>query len=207
MDRLSRAERRYGQLLRLYPATYRERFGAEMRQTFRDLYREQQYPAPGFWARLAADAIWGAAAENLALTRSGEMKLFWSHSADQRMLAWGVGLMAPAGLFFVAAVSGVLRHAQLPLLKPSLPVLPVLIAVLPLVALAINAAALARQTARHKDRVLSEEFVTKYFWTLALMVLAAGWLVLLLGHDTIGCAVHNLPALNWAGFQHCAATH
>ncbi|HEY2003709.1 MAG TPA: hypothetical protein VGH44_01175 [Candidatus Saccharimonadia bacterium] len=207
MSRQSRAERWYGHLLRLYPADYRERFGVEMQQTFRDLYREQRHPAAGFWARLAADAVRGAASENLALMRSGEMKLYWSNSADQRVLAWGIGLMAPAGLFFMAAAAGVLRRVQLPVLRPSLPVLQILIVVLPLVALAINAVALARQITKRRDRGLSEKFVTKYFWTLALMIVAGGWLVLLFGHDTIGCALQNLPMLNWAGFQHCSATH
>ena len=207
MDRLTRAERRYARLLRLYPGAYRERFGPEMRQTFRDLYRERGSQPGRFWAGLLADAVRGAAAEHAALIRSGNMKLYFSNSADQRVLAWGVGLMAPAGLFFLAAVLGLLRQSRLPLLPASLPVLPILVALLPAIAIAINLLALAGQIGKRKERVFSRKFAVRYFWTLALVAVSAGWLVFLFGHDTLGCAVNYLPLLRWNDFQHCAATH
>lgn len=207
MGRLSRAERWYGRLLRLYPGAYRERFEGEMRQVFRDLYREQGHPAAGFWARLTADLVVGAAAEHIAIMRSGNMKLYLSNSADQRMLYWGVGLMTPAGLFFLAAASGLLHQAQLPHLHTHFPVMPLLIAFLPMLAIVINVAALAMRAAERKVPVFSYKFAGQNFWTLALIVVALGWLALLFGHDTVGCAVQNLPHLDWAGFRHCAATH
>lgn len=207
MGRLSRAERWYGRLLRLYPAVYRERFGDEMEQVFRDLYREQPRPAAGFWLRMSADAVAGAATEHVGLIRSGNMKLYLSNSADQRVLYWGVGLMAPAGLFFLAAVLGLLRAANLPAPPAALPILPFLVAVLPVAALAINVLALAKSIAQHKEPLFSLRFARRYFWTLALIAVAALWLVFLFGHDTIGCALHYLPLLRWSDFQYCAATH
>ena len=135
------------------------------------------------------------------------MKFYLSHSADERVLAWGIGLMTPAALFFLAAVSGLARNAQLPVLPANLPILPFLIAILPVVAIAINVAALARRAAKREVPVLSLEFGWINFWTLALIVAGLGWLALLFGHDTVGCAVQNLPHLDWAGFQHCNATH
>jgi hypothetical protein len=135
------------------------------------------------------------------------MKQYFANSAGGRTLAWGVGLMAPAGLFFLVGVLGILHTAQLVKLPLVLPTLPILIAVLPVVAIIINVGALIH--AGHRDRlpVLSISFAHRYFWTLATIAVALGWLGLLFGHDTVGCAVHYLPMLQWQTFQHCAATH
>lgn len=207
MGRLSRAERWYGRLLHLYPKAYRERFGEEMRQVFCDLYRDQHQASAGWWWRLTTDAVFGAAREHVALMRSQDMKLYLSHSADQRVLVWGVGMMVPAGLFFVAAALGWLRSANLPLLHWPVPVITFLIAFLPVVAMVINMVALAKQAATRRVPMLSGQFVSRYFWTLALIVAAAGWLAFLFGHDTIGCAVQSLPRLDWAGYRQCLAVH
>ena len=207
MGRLTSPERWYGRLLALYPAGYRQRFEAEMRQTFRDLYRERPAHPTRFWLGLTTDLLTSAAGEHLSLIRSTNMKLHLSNSASQRTLVWGVGLMAPAGLFFVLAVAGVFRHANPPQLPASFPLLPVLIALLPAVALAINLLALAG-TASHRDVPLfSLRFIRRYFWTLALIAASALWLIFLFGHDTVGCATQFLPHLQWTQFRHCSAAH
>ena len=207
MGRLTAAERWYGRLLALYPAGYRQRFEAELRQTFRDLYRERPTHPARFWLGLTTDLVTSAAGEHLALIRITNMKLHLSNSASQRTLVWGVGLMAPAGLFFVLAVLGVFRRANPPQLPASLPLLPILVALLPAVALAINLLALTGKASRRDVPVFSLLFFQRYFWTLAIIAISALWLVFLFGHDTVGCATQFLPHLQWQQFRQCAATH
>lgn len=63
------AERLYALLLRAYPARFRERFGAEMRQHFRDRRRdaaERGESAARFWLELAADSVRALPVEHLA---------------------------------------------------------------------------------------------------------------------------------------------
>jgi len=63
------AERVYALLLRAYPAAFRERFGAEMRQLFRDRRRDAAERGEGaarFWLGLAADAVRSLPAQHLA---------------------------------------------------------------------------------------------------------------------------------------------
>jgi hypothetical protein len=63
------AERLYALLLRAYPASFRERFGAEMRQHFRDRRRdaaERGESAARFWLELAADSVRALPVEHLA---------------------------------------------------------------------------------------------------------------------------------------------
>jgi hypothetical protein len=91
------------------------------------------------------------------------------------------------------------------MLQMPLPVLPLV--VLPLVAATINLVALARRMERREVPVWSLQFVRRYFWTLALVFVALGWVAFLYGHDTFGCGVQNLPALDWDGFRRCAAAH
>lgn len=66
------AERLYALLLRAYPAAFRERFGAEMRQHFRDLRRDAAARGEGaarFWLELAADTARSLPAQHLAALR------------------------------------------------------------------------------------------------------------------------------------------
>ena len=63
------AERLYALLLRAYPAGFRERFGAEMRQHFRDRRRDAAERGEGaarFWLELAADFVRALPAQHLA---------------------------------------------------------------------------------------------------------------------------------------------
>jgi hypothetical protein len=200
------AETAYAVLLWLYPSAYNTRYNTEMRQTFRDLYRDSPRHAAGFWGPLIADSLSGAAREHLFEIRNNGMKQYFTNSADGRTLAWGAGLMVPSGLFFVIAALGLLHPSQLGLLH-NLPALPLMIAVLPIVAIVINVIALGRAIARTKQPVINLKFFERYFWTIAVIAAALGWLALLFGHDTAGCALNYLPGLDWNGFQHCAATH
>src|SRR5262249_53056619 len=75
MERLDRATRTYERLMRLYPPAYRERFGTEIQQTFRDLYREEARHEARFWARSISDLATGVLQQYGSLIRSqSEMK-------------------------------------------------------------------------------------------------------------------------------------
>lgn len=66
------AERMYALLLRAYPAAFRERFGVEMRQLFRDRRQDSAERGEGaarFWLDLAADTVRSLPAQHLAALR------------------------------------------------------------------------------------------------------------------------------------------
>jgi len=201
------AEKAYSVLLWLYPNPHNTRYNTEMRQVFRDIYRDSPRHGAGFWAPLIADSLTSASREHISLIRTSGMKQYFANSSNGRTLAWGAGLMVPSGAFFLIAALGLLQTAQLPDVPAYLPVLPFLIAFLPVVAIVINVIALARAIARSKHAVLSWKFIGHNFWTLVVIAAALGWLALLFGHDTAGCAIKYLPAVNWHGFQHCNAIH
>jgi hypothetical protein len=201
------AEKAYACLLWLFPSSYNTRYNTEMRRAFRDLYNDSPRHAASFWTPLITDALSSAVREHALAIRHEGIKPYFANSADGPTLAWGVGLMVPSGVFFLLALLGLLHAAQLSHLPGNIPVLPILIAFLPLVAVAINVIALARAIVRSKQPFLRWNFIRRYAWTLAIIAAALGWLVLLFGHDTIGCAVNYLPALDWHGFQHCSARH
>jgi hypothetical protein len=68
-DRPDWAERVFDLLVRAHPAAFRERFGAEMRQLFRDRRRDAADRGEGaarFWLDLAADALRSLPSQHLA---------------------------------------------------------------------------------------------------------------------------------------------
>lgn len=68
-DRPDWAERVFDLLVRAHPAAFRERFGAEMRQLFRDRRRDAAQRGEGaarFWLELAADALRSLPSQHLA---------------------------------------------------------------------------------------------------------------------------------------------
>jgi len=68
-DREHRAARKYASLLKLYPRRYRETFGAQMVQTFRDQYRvaaEDEGVGIAFWYAVITDAARSIAHEHVA---------------------------------------------------------------------------------------------------------------------------------------------
>jgi tetratricopeptide (TPR) repeat protein len=70
--RVARATRRYALLLRLYPQRHRDRFGAQMLQTFRDHYRdasEERGIGIGFWLGVIADEARGIGRERAVAVR------------------------------------------------------------------------------------------------------------------------------------------
>lgn len=210
MSRLSRAESCYAALLRLYPAAYRHRFETQMRQTFRDLYRDQSRHGVVFWTRLALDTFTGATREQATVTRSLDMHKITTMSANQRALYAGLVLMLPAVLF-VAVGTGLQimppHHYLGQELHLPLHLMQIMLVAFPLLALAINLAALVGTAARRRQSLLSFSFIKRYLLTLVLLAVALGWLAVLFGHDTIGCAAQNLPLLHWQAFRHCAAAH
>jgi hypothetical protein len=210
MDRLTRAQAWYGRLLSLYPAAYRRRFELEMRQTFRDLYLDNQLAPSIFWGSLAFDALGGAIQEQIVLSRSFSMKKFVSFSSSPSALYIGTGLMLPAALFFAIGTGLQIWPPPLligQLLQSHLRLMKFALITLPLLAISLNVAALIWRAIPARGRLLSLSFVKNNFLTLALIIVALGWLAVLFGHDTLGCAVQHLPLLHWHGFTQCALNH
>lgn len=73
-DPAERAARLYASLLRLYPAEYRRAFGAQMRQTFKDHYRDLSAQGRGvgmaFWFDVVGDAATSSAKERAVAMRT-----------------------------------------------------------------------------------------------------------------------------------------
>jgi putative ABC transport system permease protein len=71
----ARAERAYRLLLRLFPADFRDRFGADLAETFRDAHRAAaargRLPLAAFWIRILSDALRSAVAERRRARRRG----------------------------------------------------------------------------------------------------------------------------------------
>src|SRR5262245_30279244 len=70
------AVRFYARLLRLYPRSYREAFGAHMLQTFKDHYTDVVAHAGkaglSFWLGVVSDAVTSISCEYLAQLKGGE---------------------------------------------------------------------------------------------------------------------------------------
>jgi hypothetical protein len=95
----------YRALLSVYPKEFRDAYGREMEQTFRDLCREERRRGGvaglvRLWARVVRDLASTAVVERVEerkLGRNGEVEV------NERRLAWaGLALLA-APLFFVVA--------------------------------------------------------------------------------------------------------
>ncbi len=78
-DRIRRAARRYAALLRLYPKRYRQAFGAQMLQTFKDYYRDASEREGGvgltFWLAVVGDELQGIAREQTMTLRARRILL------------------------------------------------------------------------------------------------------------------------------------
>lgn len=214
MGKLNRSEWLYSKLLHLYPTGYRRRFAEEMQQNFRDFQREYKQSgrtAASLWVGTSADLVVGAINQHIELIRSREMKASFDQSADTKSFYIGVGLMVPAGVFFLAAITSSLLH--LPTLNNisyigiRLLLFMVALIALPLLAVVINIIALLRSAVKDHQSVFAWSFIKQYFWTLAIVLIALGWVAFLFGHDTVGCAVQYLPQLKWQAFQRCNPIH
>ena len=100
------SERVYRALLAAYPRRFRDAYGQQMEQTFRDLCREERWRAgliglARLWARTIVDLVSSAAVERL-----DERKLARSHGEakvqGRRLALAGLALLS-APLFFVVA--------------------------------------------------------------------------------------------------------
>jgi len=69
LDRPGRLERLYSQALGLYPAPFRQAYGACMRQAFRDALRDRSFSRRNFIALILRDLITSIAKEHLAMLR------------------------------------------------------------------------------------------------------------------------------------------
>jgi hypothetical protein len=95
----------YRALLRAYPKEFRDAYGREMEQTFRDLCREERRRGGmaglvRLWARVVLDLSSTAVVEwveERKLGRNGKVKV------NERRLAWAGLVLLSAPLFFVAA--------------------------------------------------------------------------------------------------------
>lgn len=99
------SERVYRVLLAAYPKEFRDAYGSQMVQTFRDLCREERRRGGmlglvRLWVRVALDLTSTAAAQRIderRLARHREVKM------NERRLAWAGLVLLAAPLFFVAA--------------------------------------------------------------------------------------------------------
>ncbi len=103
-DRVSSvSERVYQTLLFAYPKGFRREYGAQMAQTFRDLYREERrrsgkFRVAGLWVRTLLDLIATATVE-----RSNDRKQNGEVIMGDRRLAVVGFLLVSAPLYFVSA--------------------------------------------------------------------------------------------------------
>jgi hypothetical protein len=106
--------RAYQALLWLYPARYRQAYGAAMAQLFRDLLREADTGEPGWglarlWLRVLADTSRSAVAEHWAELRGGLLRGICVFEG-QRRLSWrAFGLATGLIVAGIIAKSLVLR--------------------------------------------------------------------------------------------------
>lgn len=79
MNERTRAARRYAVLLRLYPRAHRQRFGAQMLQTFQDHYRDAvesgEQTEARFWLAVAGDESRSILAERVAALTERESRM------------------------------------------------------------------------------------------------------------------------------------
>lgn len=79
MNERTRAARRYAVLLRLYPRAHRQRFGAQMLQTFQDHYRDAvesgEQTEARFWLAVAGDESRSILAERIAALTERESRM------------------------------------------------------------------------------------------------------------------------------------
>lgn len=107
---MTRSERVFRALLRLYPAAYRQDYGEPMLQLFRDQWRDASESGHSFsllqlWIQTVGDMVTSAAAENAAAFGSSKM---WkaildlrSPNSNSRMVMWVILAFAltAAGVF------------------------------------------------------------------------------------------------------------
>jgi hypothetical protein len=87
-------------LLLAYPPAFREEYGGEMLQVFRDCYRAEARSGslPGFWLRTLIDLVLTAARERA--DSSGKEGVFMNRRSDAVALAVCVGIIVVAFLLF-----------------------------------------------------------------------------------------------------------
>jgi hypothetical protein len=94
------AERVYATLLRLYPKSFREEFGADMLADFGDLRRARRLTALTFWRFILVDTLYSAARQRIDLAR-------W-------LAMYGIGLLATVGAAqFTSSAYGYFYHPYL----------------------------------------------------------------------------------------------
>ncbi|MCA1687489.1 MAG: hypothetical protein LC714_02580 [Actinobacteria bacterium] len=188
----------YRALLRVYPKEFRDAYGREMEQTFRDLCREKRRRggAAGLvrlWVRVILDFASTAVVERVEerkLARNGEVNV------NERRLAWAGLVLLSAPLFFVAA--SVLKYELgIGFLFDPLEVLlaepgrrQVFNLVSPVVflgglglALVLNAYAVVRlDVGREDGAIVSTVRLEVRFWNIAVAVMSLLLLATLLGY-------------------------
>src|SRR6185503_6841210 len=83
----------YGLLLLAYPPEFRQEFGSQMLQVFRDSYRAEARSGsvPSFWLRTLLDLILTAAKERA--DRSGTKGIFMNRRSDTMVLLVAIGII------------------------------------------------------------------------------------------------------------------
>jgi hypothetical protein len=101
----------YRRLLRLYPRSFRERFGDSMQQTFDDLRRDQRATGdgmPGFLVRTFLETSLGVARENLSALSRTQLAPHHRHALAGLVLFSPIGVLFPALWLEIAAVHDLL---------------------------------------------------------------------------------------------------
>lgn len=194
----------YRKLIRLYPSDYRERFEETMLQTFDDLYNErrsQHKGTLGFVLWVVADTLTHVIKENL--------KLFTIHVKNAPSAILGLVLLLPFSLLFTVGLSWQILHTlgfasspNVGSLVPSRNLGIGIALVLPALALLLNIGAIVIGAIRTRSSlILSMQFVKTNFAMLAIVVLSAGAIIFMVGHDSIPCFVHGIMANGFSNTQ------
>jgi hypothetical protein len=102
-------ERVYAALLTLYPRAFRETYGDDMLDTFREWHRTSHLPALRFWRAAISDLGWSACREQIDACRSGVRRFALRWLAVCALGIIGTGLIAS----LVTWLFGYLYHPYL----------------------------------------------------------------------------------------------
>jgi len=198
---------RYSKLLRLYPETYRKRYGEQMLQTLADMLDNAPTTRQrvGIWSRTAADLP--ASLIDQQLRHTGEIMINETPKYVKNSALAGAAMLAPFFLLVTAAsLDKNLRHSFL----WSFPVLFIFFVVLPVLAFLLAATAftgwlIERRKQDHKSWA-SELFDLHRNWhLLSVLIVGLGIVGLVYGHDSVHCITGNpvREARNWHQTWQC----
>lgn len=190
----------YEVLLSLYPREHRKEYGDEMRLLFRDLYQEEHDRHDeigiGFWFRLTLDVIKSTFVEHILLLK----KIGFENYAREiyhldRPFFVGFILIFPSLLINTIDDVNLLLLANNNWLKPifesewGAAVFFICYLFLPLLALLLSMLYIGKTYKGEKHKVISLSFLAHQFPRFVIIFLSVLSILLVIGHDTIPCAI------------------